>query len=134
MLKAAPTDIQASITAHFAKGAALGGQGKWADAIEAYRKCVELDPENSKAWAALGSACFRSGDYNGAIPMYRKTIELDPSHSEGRVWFSLSHCLEKKNDIIGAIKATEEYIRRGDPDGDGEYRLAELRAKLETTQ
>jgi hypothetical protein len=43
----------------------------------------------------------------------------------------LSTLLEiEKNDIPGAIEATEKYIQAGDPDNDGEERLARLRAKL----
>ena len=46
----------------------------------------------------------------------------------------MGECLETKNDIPGAIEAIKEYIRRGDPDNDGEQRLKELSAKLKTTQ
>ena len=47
-----------------------------------------------------------------------------------RAYYGLGNISEKRNDIPGAIKFTEEYIRRGDPDDDGEERLATLRRKL----
>ena len=68
-------------------------------------------------------------DYDGAERHHRKAIELNPK--DAYTCWHLSKLLEnQKNDIPGAIKAVEEYIRRGDPDNDGEERLGKLRAKL----
>ena len=68
-------------------------------------------------------------DYDGAEKMYRKAIELDPRNAYP-CWYLSTLLEDHKNDIPGAIEATEEYIRRGDPDNDGEERLEKLRAKL----
>ena len=83
-LAAAPADVQESAAALFAKAAALGEQGKWTEAIELYQKCVELDPENSRAWFALGYAY--SGQNGGKsceaeYEPYTRCIALDPKHA-----------------------------------------------------
>ena len=70
-------------------------------------------------------------DYAGAELHYRKAIELDPEHA--MAYWNLSGLLKRKHDIPGAIEAMEEYIRRGNPDNDGEQRLAYLRRKLEAS-
>ena len=57
--------------------------------------------------------------------------ELDPEHA--MAYWNLSGLLKRKHDIPGAIEAMEEYIRRGNPDNDGEQRLAYLRRKLEAS-
>ena len=104
----------------------------WRRGSIAYRCLVcEVDPSCAEAYNSLGTLLNDvREDYDGAEEMYRKAIELDPNVGEGRIWWGLSECLEKKNDIPGAIEAIEEYIRRGDPDNDGEARLAKLREKL----
>ena len=61
--------------------------------------------------------------------MLRKAIELVPKYA--LACWNLSTLLEDhKNDIPGAIEFTEKYIQAGNPDNDGEQRLARLRAKL----
>ena len=59
--------------------------------------------------------------------MYRKAIELDPKHAS--VHWNLSTLLETRGDVEGAIRETREYIRKGDPDNDGEARVEKLLAK-----
>ena len=67
-----------------------------------------------------------------AEKMLRKAIELDPKEPLAR--WTLSIILENKKDIPGAIKLMEECVNLGGVPGmDGEQRLADLRAKLETS-
>ena len=63
--------------------------------------------------------------------MYRKAIELDPKQTYAR-WNLATILDQQKNDIPGAVKQMEEYVRLGGTPGcsDGEQRLARLRAKL----
>ena len=98
--------------------------------IEPYARCIALDPTNAAAHNNLGNVLNDMKDYDGAERHYRKAIELDPKDTEAH--WNLSNLLEKqRDDILGAIKAVEEYIRRGNPDNDGEQRLARLRSQLE---
>jgi tetratricopeptide (TPR) repeat protein len=94
-----------------------------------YRKAIELDPKHAVAHNNLGNLLKNvRKDYDGAERHYRKAIELDPKLAE--TCWNLSNLLERKNDIPGAIKAIEEYIRRGNPNNRGKEILARLRAKL----
>ena len=72
------------------------------------------------------------GDLDVAEEVVRRAIVInpEPGSEEAVAFFTLSKILEKKNDIPGAIDAIKEYIRRGDPDNDGEQQLATLREKL----
>ena len=97
-LAAAPADVQESAAALFAKAAAHSEQGNWTEAIELYQKCVELDPENSDAWFALGIAYTKqNGDKSceAAYEPFMRCIALDPSWAAppqkvGRIVFELS--------------------------------------------
>lgn len=99
------------------------------DAAEAaYRKAIELDPQHAIAYFNLGNLLKGvRKDFDGAEWAFRKSIEFDPSRA-GAQW-NLSVLLVQRGNIDGAIEATQGYIRAGDPDGDGQHRLEELRAK-----
>ena len=81
-------------------------------------------------WSINNFATFLSdqGRLEEAATLSREAVELAPG--DALPCWNLSTILEKQGDMAGAIELTEEYIRRGDPDADGEERLAELRAKL----
>ena len=100
---------------------------------EPYTRCIALDPKHAEAHLNLGNLLKTvRKDYDGAEKMYRKAIELNPKFTSP-LW-NLSLILEdQKNDIPGAIKAVEEYIRRDDPDNDGDN-INSTRTSLRTTR
>lgn len=59
--------------------AALTGEGKYADAVQTYRKIIEIDPKNARAWNALGVARENSGDWQSAQRAFQKASATDPS-------------------------------------------------------
>ena len=73
----------------------------------------------------LGDELVGNEDYDQAEAIYRKAIELDPEDTNTH-WY-LSKALEKRGDIDGAIRETREYVRKGDPDEDGDERITELK-------
>ena len=56
-----------------------------------------------------------------------EAIKADPKFAN--VHWNLAGLLEKRDDFDGAIREIREYIRKGDPDNDGEARLAKLLKK-----
>ncbi|MDP3980495.1 MAG: tetratricopeptide repeat protein [Chlamydiota bacterium] len=65
---------------YFQHGVKLQQQNKNVEAIAAYRKAIQLNPENVKAHYNLGILYKWSGDFRSAIKEYNKTVELDPNH------------------------------------------------------
>ena len=121
-----PSHSEAWFELGFAYYGKNGGKSCEAE-YEPYTRCIALDQSHVEAHSSLGSvlADVRK-DYDGAETHYRKAIELDPKWTNA-CW-NLSRLLERqRNDIPGAIEAMEEYIRRGNPDNDGEQELARLR-------
>ena len=84
-------------------------QKKWDEALAALRAAVEIDPEMSTAWCAIGVAEIMK---NGGRPCeaahdpFKRCVELDPNHVG-------AHCglggvlLRVRNDAVRA----EEHIR-----------------------
>ena len=81
-LAAAPEEVRATAAAKFAEGASLEKQGKWDEALVAYRAAVAKDPEMSAAWFAIGLAeSEKNGESTEAeIEAYEHCIKLDPKH------------------------------------------------------
>lgn len=65
-------------SAHTALGAAYYGEGKFREAIDAYRKAIEIDASNPTALAGLGLARVGKGERDGVKDIER-AIKADPN-------------------------------------------------------
>lgn len=63
-------------------GMTLGQRGRFAEAIEAFERAIEIKPDFAPAFHNLGLAWWRLGKANQAMAAYRRAIELDPSNVE----------------------------------------------------
>ena len=64
-------------------------RGELAEAIAAYRRCLEQDPGHVNAWSGLAMALARSDDLDGAIEAGRKAVELEPEEPLGHTSLSM---------------------------------------------
>jgi tetratricopeptide (TPR) repeat protein len=60
-------------------GFVLDRQGLPYEAVEMYRKSLELDPESATAHYNLAASLVRSGEFAEAEPHFRAVLEIDPS-------------------------------------------------------
>lgn len=123
-----PTRIHAIRTAEtaielFARGVALeedpATQG---EAIEAYKKCVELDPCHAAAFINLGTLFYNRQDYTQAERYYRKAIEVDPRYA--LAYFDLGNVLDETGRLQEAIRAYQSAISLAPTYADAHYNLA----------
>ncbi len=68
--------------AHMRRGDLLDVKGLPEQAITAYRKAIELDPNNAAAHSRL--ALKDKGQLDDAIAEYRKAIQLDPNYAQAK--------------------------------------------------
>lgn len=59
-------------------GIVLSGMGRFQDAVEPYRKALEIEPNHPDVRLSLGSIMEYLGNLPQAIEEYKKAIELDP--------------------------------------------------------
>ena len=59
-------------------GAALGDQGKFAEAEEILLRVIDLTPTFAKPYEDLGTLVLQQGQAERAIPLLEKAIRLDP--------------------------------------------------------
>ena len=79
--------------------------GKPKAAIKKYEKVIELEPENSNAYAYWGAALEQLGDHSGAIGKLEHALEIMPNNSN--VFSTLIDALvnqKKYNEAWGVVK------------------------------
>ena len=59
-----------------------GVAGKHEDAIEAFKKAIQENPNYSSAYLSLGNAYGNTGRYKESIAAYKEGIQINPRHSE----------------------------------------------------
>ncbi|MBM4349544.1 MAG: tetratricopeptide repeat protein [Deltaproteobacteria bacterium] len=84
------------------------GQPK--ESIEAYTQYLAIKPENANVRTDMGIMYRALGDFDRAIEEFRKVAQSDPRHVNSRYNIGIV-LLHDKNDIQGAIKAWEEYLK-----------------------
>jgi tetratricopeptide (TPR) repeat protein len=62
--------LQAAMTLHQA--------GKWQDAEAAYRRALQIEPQNPDALALLGCVCSELKKHDEAVELIEKALKLDP--------------------------------------------------------
>jgi len=107
---------------HFVKAETLFNETNFEEAIKAYNKVIELEPNFAKAYLYLGDCYFRLKQYENALPYFKKATRIDPQNPQA--WaFRGDACL-----YLGDLKSGRSCYRKA-VDLDPEYHNAV--AKLE---
>jgi tetratricopeptide (TPR) repeat protein len=72
-----------------------------AEALEAYRQALLLDPSDVEAWINLGRLCHDAGNMAEAERCYREALALSPG--EAVAWFNLGLVCEARGEMDAAI-------------------------------
>lgn len=83
---------------------------QFSQAIEVYSRALEIDPKNADVHTDMGIMYRKKRDFDRAIAEFKKAAELDPKHVNSRYNLGIV-LLHDKQDIKGAIKAWEDYLR-----------------------
>jgi cytochrome c-type biogenesis protein CcmH/NrfG len=80
------------------------------EAIEAYSQYLAIKPDNADVRTDMAIMYKNLGDFNRALDEFRKAAQSDPKHVNSRYNIGIV-LLHDKQDIKGAIKAWEEYLK-----------------------
>ncbi|MFQ5443970.1 MAG: tetratricopeptide repeat protein, partial [Nitrospinales bacterium] len=78
-------------------------QGKFDDALAAFRKATELEPGRIKAWENLGWAHYKTGQLGEALKVWDIVLKIDPRNQE---------ILNATGSTLMAMKQSKEAILR----------------------
>jgi tetratricopeptide (TPR) repeat protein len=93
----------------YKKGYALAKQGKYDDAIQAFDKAIQLNPNFANAWNNKGWILAKQGKYDDAIQACDKAIQLAPKNDS--VWSIKGYALAKQGKYDDAIQAFDKAIQ-----------------------
>ncbi|HEX9638557.1 MAG TPA: tetratricopeptide repeat protein [Acidobacteriota bacterium] len=91
----------------FNLGRLLAGIERWDEAIEHYRRAIELRPNLVAAWVQLGAAHTALGRLEQAAQSYRRALELEPADSSA--YLGLGQAWER----LGRRAEALRYLRHG---------------------
>jgi superkiller protein 3 len=89
-----------------------GEKGLYYEAVNAYKKAIELDPQSVDARMGLGEVYEEKGLYKEATEEYRRVIEIDGKHTGAMYNLALVY---EKVDPKAAIVQWERYIELAAP-------------------
>jgi tetratricopeptide (TPR) repeat protein len=92
------------------------------EAIEAYQKVLEIEPNFAPAHINLGTIHYNCQDYNLAEFHYRKAIECDPRYA--LAYFDLGNVLDETGRIPDAIQAYKTALALAPTYADAHYNIA----------
>ncbi len=108
---------------YFARGVALEDDpAAHAEAIAAYKKVVELEPEHAAAHINLGTLYYNRQDYASSEKHYRLAVEADPRYALG--YFDLGNVLDETGHLQEAIRAYRTALQLAPTYADAHYNLA----------
>ena len=102
------TDPQ-SVNAHYNLGFGLAQLGRHQEAVEAYERALEIEPDYGFAHNNLGNALNKVGKREEAIRHFRKALELDPTYAEAH--HNLANVLVEENRLGEALEHSREAVR-----------------------
>jgi tetratricopeptide (TPR) repeat protein len=107
----------------FAKGIALEEDpATQLEAIEAYKKAIELEPHHAAAHINLGTLFYNRQDYVQAEAFYRRAVEVDPRYA--LAYFDLGNVLDETGRLPDAVRAYKTAIGLAPTYADAHYNLA----------
>jgi tetratricopeptide (TPR) repeat protein len=80
------------------------------EAIEAYSQYLAIKPDNADVRTDMGTMYRKLGNLDRAIEEYKKAAQSDPKNANSRYNLGLV-LLHDKQDIKGAVKVWEEYLK-----------------------
>lgn len=99
-------------------------------AIDAYRRAVDVNPRDYRAWYGLGQIYEMMGMPFYAVYYFRKSSYLQPN--DAQLWNAMAQCYESDQlqMIEEAIKCYERSANNNDTEGIALHQLAKLHGML----
>jgi superkiller protein 3 len=109
-------------------GEAFLKSGAFHEALRAFRKAVDLQPEVGWPYVNLAGVLAALGQHSKAVPFYQKALALLPGEKEkALVWNRLGNAYRKLNDYESAMKAYQQAVVLA---GEGQTVLSRARFSL----
>ncbi len=113
----------ADVAELFARGVALEEDPRnQLQAIAAYERVLELDPEHAAAHINLGTLYYNRQDYRAAEEHYREALRIDPRYALAH--FDLGNVLDETGRVADAVQSYIAALQLAPTYADAHYNLA----------
>jgi len=85
--------------AHCNRGAALGGLGRWDEALSSYARAIEINPGYAEAHLNRGNALHAMGHSEAALASFDQSIAIKPG-------FAQAHC--NRGDLLHELRRLDQ--------------------------
>jgi tetratricopeptide (TPR) repeat protein len=92
------------------------------EAIESYRRVLELNPKHAPACINLGTIYYNQQNYRDAEAYYRRAVAIDPRYALG--FFDLGNVLDETGRLDEAVQAYRTAIDIAANYADAHYNIA----------
>ena len=117
---ASSTEPSAPFGEYLKQGNEFSQNGQFAEAVDEYKKALDLEPENVDALTNLGVAYYNLGRLDDAIDQYSKAIDIAPNdadiHSNLAAAYVQEHQLTDSSDSLNDGLAEYEKATDLNPD------------------
>lgn len=93
-----------------AAGMLANNQGNWPDAINYFKRALEIEPENAMILGQLGISYFSTGNFEDAGQLLAQSYQIDPGQEQYAL--ALIHALRSAGRLREAQSIAEEIIAR----------------------
>ncbi|MGB5100610.1 MAG: tetratricopeptide repeat protein, partial [Methanothrix sp.] len=87
------------------RGLALSDLGQFENALESYKRALEINPRSFKALNNRANVLYRIGRYDEAIDDFRKALEINPQLIDA--WCGMGNAMSKLGRYKVAVSAYE---------------------------
>jgi tetratricopeptide (TPR) repeat protein len=118
--------------AHWRLGTILGEQGRWKDAVEAYKRAIAGGVTDPLIDLNLGEAYGRIGDYESAEQSVLAYVKRKPEDADGKL--RLAEIYRERQKYTEAIQLIEEILETNRQDVKANLVLARVYEKAKMTK
>jgi len=120
-IKLSDNDSDELLNSFVLKGAVLDALKEYNQAIEAYKKAIEINPKKNEFYYNIGIAYGNKGEYDQAIEAYKKAIEINPKMDEA--YNNMGNAYYNKGEYDQAIEAYKKAIEINPKKDEAYYNL-----------
>jgi tetratricopeptide (TPR) repeat protein len=117
-----------AITGLSKEGYQLLKENRVNEALECFKKILEIDTENNYALVGMGDSCRKSGSHRDAVMYYERCLNCHPGNNYAL--FGLADCYKVLNQYPMAIKIWKEYLKHDERNITVLTRIADAYRKL----
>ena len=121
-------DLPQQPESHAVRALFLKRFGNTAEAVQCWRKCLELNSKFSPAYFGIGAVAAEKADYDGAVESLSQALKLNPDLAGA--YTALTEACLQQGEAERALAVAREHVRRFPQSRESHYWLGQTYLEL----